>query len=111
MRAGPFASLARQAPDKLLSLIALYRDDPRADKIDLGIGVYKNADGETPVFAAVKAAEAQLVRGQSTKASIGPEGDPVFVEYIGRMVFGADASALLGYKHQAELERCALGLI
>ena len=96
MRAAPFASLVRQAPDTLLSLIALYGDDPRVDKIDLGIGVYKNADGETPIFAAVKSAEAQLVRGQSTKAYIGPEGDPVFVEHVARLVFGADASSFAG---------------
>ncbi len=96
MTTSPFASLARQAPDTLLSLIALYRNDARAKKIDLGIGVYKNADGETPIFAAVKSAEAQLVRDQPTKAYIGPEGDPVFVEHVKGLVFGADASSFAG---------------
>jgi aspartate/tyrosine/aromatic aminotransferase len=50
--------LSPQAPDALLALIRLYGADPRADKIDLGVGVYRTEEGDTPVFAAIKAAEA-----------------------------------------------------
>ena len=48
-----FAGLEAQAPDPLLSLIALYKNDPRAHKLDLGVGVYRDAAGDTPVFGAV----------------------------------------------------------
>ena len=48
-----FETLTPQPADKILSLMAAYREDPRADKIDLGVGVYKNADGVTPVMRAI----------------------------------------------------------
>ena len=53
--------LTPQAPDALLALIRLHNADPRPEKIDLGVGVYRTEEGTTPVFAAVKAAEAQLL--------------------------------------------------
>ena len=49
--------LEQQPADALLALIKLFDADSRADKIDLGVGVYRTDDGATPVFAAVKAAE------------------------------------------------------
>lgn len=84
-----FAGLKAQAPDPLLSLIALYRNDPRPQKIDLGVGVYRDAAGETPVFGAVKAAEQVLLQTQPTKAYLGPEGDLGFLELMTPVVFGA----------------------
>jgi aspartate aminotransferase len=55
-----FDQLKAQPQDKILQLIAMYRDDPRPTKIDLGVGVYKDATGLTPVMRAVKAAEKKL---------------------------------------------------
>lgn len=81
-------TLDRQPPDALLALIALHRDDPRADKIDVGVGVYRDASGATPVLRAVKAAERRLVAGQTTKAYLGPEGDARFVELLEPVLFG-----------------------
>lgn len=80
--------LNQQPPDALLALIKLYNADPREDKIDLGVGVYRTADGATPVFRAIKAAEKQLVDGQDTKAYLGPEGDMGFVHALIPHVFG-----------------------
>lgn len=85
--------LTRQPPDALLALIGLYAADPRPGKIDLGVGVYKDEAGQTPIFAAVKAAEAQLLSGQATKAYVGPEGDIGFFRALTPMVFGADIPA------------------
>jgi aspartate/tyrosine/aromatic aminotransferase len=59
-------------------LIAEFRDDPRPNKIDLGVGVYRNAAGETPVLDVVKKAEHRLVGTQTSKAYIGTAGDPAF---------------------------------
>ena len=73
-----FESLQAQPADKILELIQIYRDDPRADKVDLGVGVYKDATGLTPVMRAVKAAEHQLWETQDSKVYTGLAGDPAF---------------------------------
>jgi aromatic-amino-acid transaminase len=83
-------ALAPQPADALLGLIKLYNADPRADKIDLGVGVYRTATGATPVFKAIKAAEARLVETQDSKSYLGPEGDMGFVHALIPYVFGAD---------------------
>lgn len=80
--------LDQQPPDALLALIKLYEADPRSDKIDLGVGVYRTADGATPVFRAIKAAEQRLIDTQPTKAYLGPEGDMGFVRALMPHVFG-----------------------
>lgn len=85
---GLFDALRPQAPDALLSLIGLFRADARPDKLDLGVGVYRDLEGATPVFKAVKAAEAVLLEGQATKAYLGPEGDLGFLEHLKPIIFG-----------------------
>ena len=82
--------LTPQAPDALLALIRLHNADPRPEKIDLGVGVYRTEEGTTPVFAAVKAAEAQLLAEQDSKSYLGPEGDMGFVHALMPHIFGAD---------------------
>jgi aromatic-amino-acid transaminase len=82
--------LDQQPPDALLALIKLYDADPRTDKIDLGVGVYRTGQGGTPVFGAIKAAEQKLVDEQQTKAYLGPEGDMGFVHALMPYVFGED---------------------
>ena len=73
-----FESLKAQPADKILALMQLYRDDPRTSKVDLGVGVYKDATGLTPVMRAVKAAEHQIWENQDTKVYTGLIGDPAF---------------------------------
>ncbi len=73
-----FEHLKDQPADKILALVAAYRADPREAKVDLGVGVYKDASGNTPVMRAVKRAEAMLVEQQATKAYTGLAGDPAF---------------------------------
>ena len=82
--------LEQQPPDALLALIKLHDADPRHDKIDLGVGVYRTGQGETPVFGAIKAAERKLVDEQTSKSYLGPEGDMGFVHALMPYVFGAD---------------------
>lgn len=84
--------LQPQPADALLALIKLHEADPRADKIDLGVGVYRTNTGATPVFAAIKAAEQRLVDQQDSKAYLGPEGDMGFVEALMPWIFGPDHS-------------------
>jgi aromatic-amino-acid transaminase len=82
--------LDQQPPDALLALIKLHDADPRGDKIDLGVGVYRTGQGETPVFGAIKAAEQTLVDEQDSKSYLGPEGDMGFVHALMPYVFGGD---------------------
>lgn len=81
-------ALTPQAPDKILALMAAFREDERPGKIDLGVGVYKDATGNTPVMRAVKAAERQLVEDQTTKVYTGLGGDPDFAEALSTLVLG-----------------------
>lgn len=85
-------ALQPQAPDALLALIKLFAADTRADKIDLGVGVYRTDDGATPVFKAIKLAEQKLVDEQDSKGYLGPEGDMGFVNGLMPYIFGADAT-------------------
>lgn len=89
-RAMTFAGLLPQNPDALLTLIALHRADPRVDKIDVGVGVYRDETGQTPVMRAVKAAEASLLAEQSSKSYLGAGGDLRFSELLAGLVFGPE---------------------
>jgi aromatic-amino-acid transaminase len=80
--------LKPQPADKILALMQAYREDPREQKIDLGVGVYKNAQGVTPVMRAVKSAERELVETQTTKAYTALAGDPAYGEALSKLVLG-----------------------
>lgn len=73
-----FETLKPQPADKILSLMAAYRADPRDTKVDLGVGVYKDATGLTPVMRAIKDAEHKLWQEQDSKVYTGLAGDPAF---------------------------------
>ena len=73
-----FESLQPMPADAILGLIAEHRDDPRPEKIDLGVGVYRNSAGETPVLNSVKKAERWLVDNQASKSYLGTAGSPTF---------------------------------
>ncbi len=77
-----------QPPDKILQLMQAFREDPRENKIDLGVGVYRNAEGVTPVMRAVKAAEKRIWESQETKAYTGLAGDPAYAETLSKLVLG-----------------------
>ncbi|PYF12118.1 aromatic amino acid aminotransferase [Rhodobacter viridis] len=84
-----FNSLKAQAPDKILALMGQFRADPRTDKIDLGVGVYKDAEGRTPVMRAIKSAEKQLWETETTKTYTALAGEPAFHAAMAEMVLGA----------------------
>ena len=80
--------LTAQPADKILGLMAAFREDPRPGKVDLGVGVYKNAEGVTPIMRAVKTAEQQLWRAETTKSYTGLIGDPAFNDAMVALVLG-----------------------
>ena len=83
-----FDALAAPKPDAILALMAAFREDERADKLDLGVGIYKDDAGTTPVMRAIKAAEARLLETQATKSYVSPTGSAPFCEAMIRQVFG-----------------------
>ncbi|WP_170351847.1 MULTISPECIES: aromatic amino acid transaminase [Ruegeria] len=83
-----FENLKPQPADKILALVQMYREDPRDQKIDLGVGVYKNAEGVTPVMRAVKAAEKRILEEQESKAYTGLAGDPAYADAMIGLILG-----------------------
>jgi len=87
-----FESLDPRPTDAILGLIAEYNNDPRPQKIDLGVGVYRTVDGETPVLDVVKQAERQIVETQTSKGYLGTAGAPSFNAAMQSLIFGDTAS-------------------
>ena len=90
-----FERLERVIPDPILGLMAAFRADPDPRKVDLGVGVYRDDRGETPVLEAVRQAESALLARQSTKTYVGPAGNPGFNEAMERLVLGDEHEARL----------------
>jgi len=80
-------------PDPILGLGQLFAADPREGKIDLGVGVFKDADGNTPIMAAVRKAEVILHDMQTTKTYKGLGGDEGFRDAMREMVLGDSVAA------------------
>ncbi|HCL78034.1 MAG TPA: aromatic amino acid aminotransferase, partial [Pseudomonas sp.] len=89
-----FGQVERVPGDPILGLLDAYRADPNPAKLDLGVGVYKDAEGITPIPQAVKLAEQRLIATELTKSYIGGHGDPLFGEQLLRLVLGEHSPAL-----------------
>lgn len=83
-----FETLQPTPADAILGLIAEHNDDPRPDKVDLGVGVYRSAAGDTPILKVVKEAEQRLVQQQDSKAYLGTAGNPAFNAAMQTLAFG-----------------------
>ncbi len=89
-----FERLERLPDDPILGLMAAFRADQSPDKVDLGVGVYRNSRGETPVLESVRRAERAVLERQSTKTYVAPAGNPAFNQAMERLAFGAGHPAL-----------------
>ncbi|QIK79414.1 aspartate/tyrosine/aromatic aminotransferase [Sphingomonas piscis] len=85
------SALAPVQPDALLALIAMCNADPRADKIDVGVGVFRDGEGRTPILEVMKRAEQMLLDTQETKAYLGSAGDKRFTELLRPILLGRHA--------------------
>ena len=92
------ADLPEVQSDSLLALIALCNADPRPDKIDVGVGVFRDGAGNTPILKVMKEAEARLVETQDTKSYLGGTGDKRFTELLRPILLGehADDDRIVG---------------
>ncbi len=89
-----FESLKPAAIDPILGLMAAFREDPRDNKIDLGVGVYQDDRGRTPVMEAVKRAESKLMELEKTKSYQGIAGDAEYNSRMLALMFGDGHSIL-----------------
>ncbi|MEC6742467.1 amino acid aminotransferase [Pseudomonas qingdaonensis] len=89
-----FGAIARVPGDPILGLMEAYARDTNPDRFDLGVGVFKDAQGLTPVPRAVKLAEQRLLDGQTSKSYVGGHGDAAFGQLIAQLVLGDDAPLL-----------------
>ncbi len=104
------ADLSVRPPDPLLKIIQMFRDDPRHEKIDLGVGVYRDSSGATPILAAVKQAEARLLATQTTKSYVGQQGDGEFLRLLGQLAFAGAAGELVSQQTVGGTGALRLGL-
>ena len=89
-----FEHLAAVVPDPILGLMAAFRADTDPHKVDLGIGVYRDEHGNTPVPDAVRRAEADVLARQTTKTYVGPAGNAGFNQAMEQLVLGPQHPAL-----------------
>jgi aspartate aminotransferase len=82
------------APDPILGIIAAHAADPNPNKIDLGIGVYRDAAGNTPILDCVRQAERILDSTQTSKSYLGPRGVPGFNSATRELIFGVENAVL-----------------
>ena len=105
-----FELLKEQPADNILALMGMYASDKRTKKLDLGVGVYRNSDGITPIMDAVKKAENVLIKKQISKSYVGLLGNLDFVTAMKKLILsnsisdynyvGAQAPGGTGSLHQ-----------
>ncbi len=89
-----FSQVELLPADPILGLIEAFNQDTNPNKIDLGVGVYRNAEGSTPIMRAVKEAESLLLAQETTKSYIGSHGDPLFAQHLLKLVLGEESPVI-----------------
>lgn len=89
-----FEKVTAAPADPILGLTDIFRNDPRAHKINLGVGIYKDEAGQTPVLRCVKKAEARLVAEQTTKNYLSIEGVQAYADVVQKLLFGDNAAII-----------------
>ena len=91
-----FEVLPALAPDPILGLSAAFRADPNPNKIDLGVGVYKDEQGNTPIVGAVAQAQLRLLETETSKTYITPQGVQGYIDGMLELLLGKGNQAVLG---------------
>lgn len=89
-----FQSIERRPPDPILGLSAAYNSDTNPNKVDLGVGIYKDEAGNCPIMTAVKKAENLLWKTEDSKSYIAQAGPELFIKHTVNLVLGADHKAV-----------------
>src|SRR5699024_10482897 len=86
-----FKTLEMAPADPILGLTEAFREEQNPKKVNLGVGIFKDADGKTPTLAAVKKAEAKLLEADLPKTYLPIPGDPTYRAEVRKLLFGADS--------------------
>lgn len=89
-----FETLTMAPPDAILGLTEAFKKDPNPQKINLSVGVYKDASGATPILEVVKEAERRLLANETSKGYLGIDGLPEYGQHVRRLLLGADHEIL-----------------
>lgn len=89
-----FQSIERRPPDPILGLSAAYKSDTNPKKVDLGVGIYKDEQGNCPVMSAVKKAEKKLWETEDSKSYIAQAGPELYIKHTAELIFGKGHKAL-----------------
>jgi len=89
-----FEGIEMAPPDAILGLTEAFKNDPRPEKVNLGVGIYKDAQNDTPVFRSVKKAEERLIAEEKTKSYLPIPGDPAYGLAVRQMVLGPEHEIL-----------------
>jgi aromatic-amino-acid transaminase len=89
-----FEQVSMAPADPILGLTDAFKKDPRVEKINLGVGIYKNEDGLTPILASVKEAEKRLLAEETTKSYLSIEGIAEYADAVQRLLFGQNAEII-----------------
>ena len=87
-------SVTAAPPDSILGLTEAFKNDTNPDKVNLGVGVYKDDQGITPVLESVKEAERILLSSEQTKSYLPISGDPVYTACVQKLLFGEDSEVI-----------------
>ena len=90
-----FESINPAPADSILGLTEAFQKDPNKKKINLGVGVYKDGSGQTPVLATVKEAEQRLLRSEATKSYLPIDGLAAYGTLSQQIVFGSESTLFL----------------
>ncbi len=85
-----FEQFTPAPPDAILGLTEAFKKDPNPKKVNLGVGVYRDAQGRTPILASVKTAEERILQNEATKSYLGIDGSPEYATVVQELLFGAD---------------------
>ena len=93
-----FDSIPAAPADPILGLGEAFKAETRAEKVNLGIGVYKDANGQTPILRAVKAAETRLLASENSKNYLGIDGVAAYNEATQELLFGTGHEIIASHR-------------
>jgi len=94
MQNSPFAQIEQAPPDPIIGLTEAFNNDPNPAKVNLGVGVYQDANGKVPVLGVVREAEKRWYDLEPTKSYLGIDGLPAYNKEVQKLLFGADSQVI-----------------
>jgi aromatic-amino-acid transaminase len=94
MSTSPFHPIELAPPDPIIGQTEAFNNDPNPAKVNLGVGVYQDANGKVPVLKVVREAEARYYASETTKSYLGIDGFPAYNQAVQKLLLGADSQVI-----------------